>query len=196
MQRPEPSGEQPLESTSALLQRARGGDDSARNRLFERYLPSFQRWAHGRLPRHMRGVTETNDLVQVTLMRAFQHIESFEPRREGSFLAYLRQILMNLVRDEIRRANVRPQSVELGDSLRQPGPSPLEDAVTAERIETYEAALEKLPERTREAVVLRLELGFTYAQVAEAISSPSANAARMLISRALLQMAEGTDGTQ
>ncbi len=195
-QLPEPGDESNLESTAALLHRVRSGDEAARNRLFERYLPAFQRWAHGRLPPSARGLAETNDLVQVTLMRALQRIETFEPRREGAFLAYLRQILMNLVRDEIRRANVRPLNVELDENLPQEIPTPMDDAMGAERLEAYEASLAALPERTREAVVLRLELGFTFAQVAEAIGSPSANAARMLITRALLKMAEGTDEPQ
>lgn len=192
---PDPADQAPLESTAWLLRQARSGDESARNRLFERYLPAFQRWAHGRLPPSARGMVETNDLVQVTLMRALQHMDTFEPRREGAFLAYLRQILMNLVRDEIRRANVRPLNVELDDNLPQPSPSPLEEALSAERLAAYEAALDKLPPDTREAVVLRLELGFTFAQVAEATEIPSANAARMRIARAILQMAEGPDET-
>ena len=60
----------------------------------------------------------------------------------------------------------------------------------------YQAALERQPERTREAVALRLELGLSYVEIAERIGSASPNAARMLITRALMQMAEEMNGIE
>src|SRR5262245_31483701 len=89
----------PVESTAVLVDRIRHGDEAALERLFERYLPLLQRWAHGRLPARARGTADTDDLVQVTLMRALKRIEVFEVRREGAFLAYLRSILLNAVRE-------------------------------------------------------------------------------------------------
>jgi RNA polymerase sigma-70 factor (ECF subfamily) len=43
----------------------------------------------------------------------------------------------------------------------------------------------------REAVILRLEFGFSHREIADAIGSPSANAARMLVSRAVEKLARG-----
>jgi DNA-directed RNA polymerase specialized sigma24 family protein len=40
---------------------------------------------------------------------------------------------------------------------------------------------------------MRVEMGFTYAEIAEALGGPSANAARMLVTRALVRMAEAMD---
>lgn len=188
---PQPS----LESTAELLTRVRHGDSLARERLVSRFLPIFKRWAHGRLPPGARDLAETDDLVQITLVRALDHVERFEPRRPGAFLAYLRQILMNQVRDEIRRAAHRPRREEISDDHPSATPTPLESVLSGERLEAYELALGTLPDRTREAVVLRLEFGLGYQEVAEAIESPSANAARMLIARALVQMAEAMHGT-
>ena len=39
-----------MESSFALVLRAREGDQAARNELCARYLPRLRRWAHGRLP--------------------------------------------------------------------------------------------------------------------------------------------------
>lgn len=186
----------PLESTAELLTRVRQGDTLARERLVSRFLPIFKRWAHGRLPQGARDLAETDDLVQVTLVRALDHVKGFEPRRPGAFLAYLRQILMNQVRDEIRRAAHRPRREEISDDHPSAGPTPLDTILSRESLDAYEAALSTLPDRTREAVVLRLEFGLGYQEVAEAIESPSANAARMLIARALVQMAEAMHGTR
>jgi RNA polymerase sigma-70 factor (ECF subfamily) len=74
-------------------------------------------------------------------------------------------------------------------------PSPLEDTLSRENLAAYESALARLPQRTRDAVILRLEFGFDYQAVAEAIGAPTANASRMLITRALVQMAEAMNGT-
>lgn len=185
-----------LESTTELLNRVRGGDAAARERLVARFLPVCRRWVHGRLPRAVRDLAETDDLVQCGLLRALNHIEGFEPRGQGAFLAYLRQILMNQVRDEIRRAHHRPQRTELTDDWASAAPDPLDDVLSQESLAAYETALVGLPERSRQAVVLRLEFGLGYQEVAEAIGSPSPNAARMLIARALVQMSEVMHGAR
>ena len=178
------------ESTASLLAQARTGDSEARNRLASRYLPILQRWARGRLPSRARDIADTDDLVQVTLLKALDKVEEFEPRREGAFLAYLRQILQNQIRDHIRRINRRPVAEELNENIHVKEPSALEEAIGREILENYEAALATLPENQREAVVLRLEMGLTHQEVADAIGSPSWNAARMLVARALIRLAE------
>src|SRR5262245_58190505 len=65
------------ESTAALLEQVRDGDDPARERLIGRYLPMLRHWASGRLPARARGPVETDDLVQVTLIRALDRIRDF-----------------------------------------------------------------------------------------------------------------------
>ncbi len=182
-----------LESTAVLLESARGGDAQARERLVARFLPLLQRWAHGRLPSHARGLADTDDLVQVSLLRALDHLEGFEMRREGAFLAYLRRILMNSLRDEIRRSKRRPGEPLDGHDLVSADRSLLEQQVGRETMEAYEAALSRLTEGQREAVIMRLEFGYSYPQVAEAMGRTTPNAARMLVARALVQLAEEMD---
>ncbi len=177
-----------LESTATLLALARGGDRAARDRLAARYLPILRRVAHGRLPSGARGMADTDDLVQVTLIRALNRVESFESRGEGAFLAYLRRILLNQIRDLTRRAATRPAQIALDADQASRDPSPLENAIGAERLDRYEEALEALSERDRQAVILRLEMGFTYAEIAEALGVASPNAVRMAVVRALARM--------
>ena len=181
-------------STAVLFDRIRAGDEAAREALFRRFHPILSRWAHGRLPLHARGMAETGDLVQVTLLRALNRLEAFEPRREGAFLAYLRHILMNTVREELRRARRKPSSAESEPERPSDAPSPLEQAVGRDEIERYEAALAELPPAQREAVMMRIEFDYGYAEIAAALGMPSANAVRMMISRALVRLAERMGG--
>ena len=182
-----------LETTSDLLARVRAGDGAARERLVARYLPILRRWAHGRLPFSARGLADTDDLVQVTLLRALDRVEEFEPRREGAFLAYLRSILLNAIRYEIWRSVRLPGGAKLGENVADPEPSPLEQAIGRDLLDSYETALATLPEDQQEAVILRVEFGFTHEEIAAATGSPSANAARMRVSRALVRLAEALD---
>jgi len=185
--------ESEIESTARLLERVRGGDHSARESLMTRYLPLLKRWAHGRLPRAARDLSDTDDLVQVALMRALNRVESFVPQREGAFLAYLRTSVLNAVRDELRRMARRPGRDSLNERLPTTEPSLVERAIGREMLEAYEAALSVLPEEHQEAVMMRVEFGCTYPEIAEALGKPSANAARMTVSRALVRLAEEMD---
>jgi len=105
-------------------------------------------------------------------------------------MAYLRQILMNLIRDEGRRVARTPGLEELGEAVADGRRSPLEDAIGSDVLQAYENGLAHLSEAQREAVVLRIELGLPYQEVAHAVGSPSANATRMAVVRALAWLAE------
>ena len=185
--------EGPLESTASLLERVKACDTEARERLVRRYLPALQRWARGRLPAGRRDLADTDDLVQVTLLRALDKVQGFEHRGAGSFMAYLRRTLKNEILDQIRRAARRPRMDEVDERLTEIAPSPLEQAIGRESLEAYEAALEQLPDPHQEAVVLRIEMGWTYPAIAEALGSPTPNAARMTVARALARIAEAMD---
>ena len=179
-----------LESTATLVARLRDGDELARERLFNRCLPLLRRWARGRLPHYGRDLSETDDLVQTTMMRALNNLEEFEPRRQGAFLAYLRQILMNAVREEIRRTGRHNPNRLRESSQRMTSTSALENAIGEETVDAYERALEKLSPARREAVILRLEFNLSFQEIAAETGAPSADAARMQVSRALLELAQ------
>lgn len=133
---------------------------------------------------------DTDDLVQVTLLRALNRLDRFEPLHEGALLAYLRRILLNCIRDEVRRSVRHPDRVEIPASQPDREATPLERAIGRERVARYEEALGALPELQQQAVILRLELGLSHQEVAEALGSPSAAAARMVVVRAVERLAE------
>src|SRR5687767_5400808 len=178
------------ESTFQLLERVRGGDDVALDVLLGRYLPRLQKWARGRLPRWARDVTDTDDLVQETLLRSFQQMERFEVRHEGALHAYLRQAVVNRIRDELRHKSRTPGHDELADEHADAAASPLDAAIGTEAMERYEAALTRLKSEEREAIIARVELGLSYQELAEALSKPSPDAARKTAELALVRLAE------
>ena len=186
-QHPVPGG---AETTFHLIERVRAGDDAALEALFARYLVPLRRWASGRLPRWARDMSDTQDLVQETLIKTFKRIEGFDSRGEGALQAYLRQALMNRIRDELRRFDRRGQSGTLDTQAPAPAPSPLEQAIGRQATERYERALARLRPVDREAIVARVEMGCSYDELAEVLGKPSAEAARKAAMRALLRLAE------
>jgi RNA polymerase sigma factor (sigma-70 family) len=178
------------ESSVELLARVRTGDPDALERLLQRYVPALRRWASGRLPTWARDLAETEDLVQDTVLKSLKRLGTFTPQREGSLQAYLRMAVMNRIKDECRRVGRRPRRDDLDDQTPAAGISPLEAAISAEGIERYEAALAQLKDEDREAVVARLEMGYSYEEVAVMLGKPTAGAARVAVSRALLKLAE------
>jgi len=179
-----------LDSTLKLIDRARSGDQEALERLFARHLKPLQRFARGRLPQWARDLADTDDLVQETLLQTFKRIDAFDPRGAGALSAYLRQAVMNRIRDELRRKGRRPDRTDLDGLEVDRAESPLEQAIGREMVERYEAALARLKPDEREAIVARVELGFTYAELAEALGKPTADAARKTAERALVRLAE------
>ena len=153
------------DETVDLVNRVRAGDQEALAVLMSRFLPRLRRWASGRMPNALRDVG-----------------------REGGLQAYLRQSVLNRIRDEFRRARRRPEIVEIDTKQPDGGPSPLEAAIGKAGLEQYEAALSALRPIDREAIIARVELGFTYEEVAAALGKPSANAARMAVERALVRL--------
>lgn len=182
---------EPIDGTTAsLVGRARQGDSAALQALLARYLGPLRQWASRRLPYHARDLMDTDDLVQDALMRTLRKLDTYEPQGQGSFLAYLRRAVLNRVGDEIRRAQVRERKEDaIRGELPTPS-SPLEDAIGRETIERYEQALADLEPDVQEAVIGRLELGLSYAEIAEAIGRPTADAARMVVNRAVRRLAE------
>jgi RNA polymerase sigma-70 factor (ECF subfamily) len=180
------------ETTIDLVVRAKTGDRAALDALCERCLPALRRWARGRLPRHARGLLDTGDLVQETVLHALPRLAEFEPRHQGALQAYLRQAVANRIRDEVRRAARRPVG-ELPSDPPDAAPSPLERAIGRQGVERYERALQRLRPEEREAVVNRIELQLSYEELAVALAKPTPNAARVAVTRALARLIEEMD---
>jgi RNA polymerase sigma factor (sigma-70 family) len=185
-----PTGDAPLESTFHLLALVRAGDRSALERLFARHVRPLKRWASGRLPAWARQLTDTDDLVQDALVQTFKRIEEFEPRGVGALQAYLRQAVINRLRDELRRRGRQPDLASLDEVEIEGDHSPLEQAIGREGIERYQRALERLDPDERDLIIARVEMGYTYQELAQAMGKPTADAARKAAHRALVKLVE------
>ena len=176
------------EPTIELVVRAREGDRLAVEALLQRSIPSLRRFAHGRLPAAARGSLDTGDLVQETVLHVLRRLDTFEPRHVGAMQAYLRQSVINRIRDEVRRIGRHPTPVDLPDDLASEIPSPLEEAVRAEAYDRYRAVLVQLSPRDREMIVARIEAQWNLGEIAQRFNMRTVDGARMAVTRALRRL--------
>lgn len=176
------------EPTLELVVRARSGDRPAMEALLERCLPPLKRWAHGRLPTAARGRLDTGDLVQEAALHVLGNLDTFEPRHVGAMQAYLRQSVINRIRDEVRRIGRQPPPLELPDDHPSDRTSPLEFAIQAEAYDHYRDALARMSPKDRELIVGRIEAQWSLAEIAHRFGLRTVDAARMAVNRAVKRL--------
>lgn len=175
--------------TGDLLRRAQQGDEAALQGLMARYRPRLERWASGRLPSHARALLDTGDLVQETLMKTFVGLDQIEARGPGMFQAYVRKAILNRIRDELRRARIRKSAgASESELVVDNAPSPLELAIGADVLDRYERAMAQLSEDERQLLHFRVELGFTFEEIAVILERSTPDAVRMAAGRALSKL--------
>jgi DNA-directed RNA polymerase specialized sigma24 family protein len=163
-----------METTIDLLARVRQGDSAAVTLLMERSVPPLRRWARDRIPATARAFADTQDIVQEAFVRVLPNLATSGLTHPGALQALLRQA----VADHIHHLTADPA----------PSPSPLERVVGREGLQRYEAALQRLSETDREAVVARIELQQSYEEVAIALGVPDAETARGIVKAALARL--------
>jgi len=109
------------------------------------------------------------DLVQEALLRVRKGLETYQP---GSMEAWLSRIVTNVFLDEVRRRRRRPVEALPEDPERLLPSSPGADEATESLPDDVQAALRRLPEDFRMAVVLCDVVGLSYEEIADALSVP------------------------
>jgi RNA polymerase sigma factor (sigma-70 family) len=179
------------ESSFGLLTRAKGGDQSALQRLAQRYTPRLRRWVRHKLPLWARDVNDTDDLVQETLINVFRNVHGIEMNTALSLRAYMRNAAQNRVSDEVKRATRRPQKSELSAERPSSSPSPADIAISREEFWRCRVAIARLTPADRQLILLKLsQSGMTFRALAAITGKNSEDAARVALNRAINRLAQ------
>ena len=176
----------------------------------ERFRPYLRLLARLHLDPRLRGKLDSSDLVQQTLLQAYQGLGQFRGRTDAERVAWLRQILArtlaNAVRDFARdkrdvarecslEAALEASSAHLGAWLAAEQSSPSQQAEHNERLVSLAEALEALPDAQREAVTLHHLHNWTLQDIGRQMNrSPAAVAG--LIKRGLKQLRTRLEGQE
>lgn len=177
--------------STVLLRSAKAGSSEAMSALLERCAGKLLALIRLRLGPSLRAHLESQDVLQASLMKAFQRIDQFEQSDANSLIAWLARIAENEIRDQAdyhrrqRRDAARVVTVEGGlDGLANQVRSLLSGVVLGEAMEQLERALETLDEQYREIIVLRKLEELSFKEIAKRLGK-SPDACRMLLARAL-----------
>ncbi len=192
-----------LEATINLVKKANDGNSVALEELFERYMPRVRRIVRFRIGRKAVNSLDIDDLVQESLLKAFQNLDQFDLQSTGRFHNWLARGVERQIIDHWRGGQAQKRgggrerrfadcpADELSSTIFR-GQEPTSSQVyRAKELESrIDAELLKMDEADREVIVLRQLCEMSYAEVAESLGLPSEAAARKAFSRALRKLKE------
>jgi RNA polymerase sigma-70 factor (ECF subfamily) len=164
----------------ALMARTAAGEEAAFRLLVDRWERDVLAFLV-----HMTGSRDdAEDLAQETFVRVFRQAHSY--RAEGRFRSWLLRIAGNLARSRHRRRRLLkwlPLDLERHD-VAATTPSADRQLEAEQTASVVRAAITRLPERQRQALVLHRFQGLRYVEVADAMGTSLAGV-ESLIQRAL-----------
>lgn len=138
--------------------------------------------------RHLGHTQDAEDAAARVFLKVHENWNRYDPER-GAISTWLYAITQNEVRG-VLRGRARAQETEHfadWDRLSGPGPAPEETLLSEERVEALTAALERLPERERDILLLRFYSCLPSKEVAGRMGLSDANV-RYLQSKALQKL--------
>jgi RNA polymerase sigma-70 factor, ECF subfamily len=160
------------QSDEALVHRVRSGEREVFGVLVDRYKRGIANF----IGATVRNSYETADLSQETFLRAYAHLNTFNPQL-GKFSTWIYQIARNVIRTHLAKSQRAPQLAELPQeqtletSLADPSPhaDPAGGLLRQEAERELRAALAELPERTRTVLALRYFDSMEYQTIASTL---------------------------
>jgi len=195
-----------------LLEQARSGDDSARDRLFLVCRNYVAIAARAEMASWLKSKVDASDLVQQTMLEAHRGLANFRGTTEAEWLGWLKRILVHNAADFVRRYHgvekrcaKREVSLAASDEsdrqapqLSDGGPSPSQLIMQKEMQLQVADAVARLPEDYQEVVILRNLQQLPFDEVADRMGR-SRPAVQMLWMRAIRNLqqilTEGESGT-
>src|SRR3977135_4453381 len=161
-----PEGMNPADQSSEKerIAQAKAGDAEAWGELYRQYAPAIFRFCRRTMPTREDAEDATMDIF----IKVRQRLAQYDSTRP--FSAWLYTVAANHCWDLLRRRKTR-QDLESGEiedmPLEHPDPGQLEQLMEQRTNQEVRRALDKLPARSRMALVLRYYSDMSYHEIAE-----------------------------
>ncbi len=178
----------PSADTQQLFEQARRGAPGDVNAFYERCARKLLPLIRLRLGRTLRREMESRDILQTVLCKSFGRLQQVDD--PAAVMSWLARIADNEIRDQAdyhqrqRRDAVRRAPLDDAADVPSPVRQALSLAILSEQAEALEAALDSLPEASREMIILRKLEELTFPEIARRLGK-SEDACRMAFSRAM-----------
>lgn len=164
-----------------LVQEVKNGDRKAFSELVVRHQRSLLRLTL----RFTREQSLAEDIVQESFLKAYQKLDLFEAR--ASFKSWLYQIAMNTAKNKFRERGLDLMNIE--DTQLGVDPGAEQGMVKADIQQALRNEIEKLPEKQRIALTLRIFEDMSFKEIAEIMACPY-DTAKANYRHALLKLRE------
>jgi RNA polymerase sigma-70 factor (ECF subfamily) len=159
-----------------------------------KYRPFLKAIAAAEFPDHLQSRIDDSDLVQETLLKATRQVDQFRGSTEKELEAWLRETLLNQIRDSLRfhGRQQRDVGIEIAVPLSEiptSDPTASEQVRKAEAKELIQRALSDLSEDYRTVLLLRQQNDLSFVEISDQMQR-SPDAVRMLWGRAILVLGE------
>ncbi len=178
---------------SELIQRAKSGDEKALEELLSKYKIAVYNLVY----RMVRDKQEAEDLTQETFIKTFKSLTSFN--EEYAFSTWIFKIATNNCIDFFRKRKLKTYSIDKPiqyktSEIQQDHPDPDLNAekqiLAKERSKIIQEAIDSLPEKYNQAIVLRHKEERSYEEIAEMLDLPLGTVkARIFRAREMLNKA-------
>lgn len=192
-----------ISAEQELLRTAIAGDRRAAEKLFLRYFDELTSHLNRKLPQDLPGPVNVEDVAQQSFVKAFKGITSLRSTSTLAFVAWLKTIATNQLRDVLRRKQLeqlnrarRPLDAHdiaastfriLLERVDGESPIPTDVAMQHELMQALDQAMAALTEEYRTAIQLRYITGLTLDEVAAKMER-STGAVRALCYRGKQQL--------
>jgi len=191
------------DKTQQLVLLAKGGDESALERLYRVYGERVRWMVRFRMGKALRSRLESMDLVQDVFIHAFSGLGDFTYKNEGDFVRWLSKITQNAIHDNLDKLHAAKRDIrkehrfgsrnsatdgifgEVRDNLNAATPSVIMSK--QEDLAKLEKAIDKLKPEYRDVVVMSKIEGLSYKQIGGRLGK-SSDAVRMLMPNAMAEL--------
>ena len=191
------------DKTQQLVILAKGGDESALERLYRVYGERVRWMVRFRMGKALRSRLESMDLVQDVFVNAFGALGDFTYKNEGDFVRWLSKITQNALADN--RDKLHAAKRDIRKELRFGGHNSATDGVLREvqgnldaatpsmimskreDLSKLEKAIDRLKPEYRDVVVLSKIEGLSYKEIGQRLGK-SPDAVRMLMPSAMAEL--------
>ena len=191
------------QKTRHLVVLAKEGDKSALNQLYTVYAERVRWMVRFRMNKELRSKLESMDLVQDTLIHAFNGLNNFTYKNEGDFVRWLSKIAENELRGNLKKLHAGKRDIRkevrldnygsttvagfVGNVVPNKATTPSVIMSRKEELDKLNRAIDSLKSEYREIIVLTKLEGLSYKEIAGKLGK-SSDAVRKLVSRAMAEL--------
>lgn len=151
-----------------------------KTQYFSRLIDNYKHMIYNVAYRMSNNSQEAEDIAQETFLRAFQSLAHFNPAYK--FSTWLYQIALNITRDRLKKREIHPYSLDAPIESEEAESSPLEPAdfthnpeqiiTQREEAELIQKAINSLPLKYREVIILRHIQDLSYIEISHILKLP------------------------